>query len=310
MAEPSTNLPPARARPSRGEFDEEGYLQLYRDIALGVALGRIESGWRHFTEAGFAEGRQWLTKPDPFIGVGREISPRDEMFTGNEIHYFDVGESALHCIETALFAARRNLSTVKRILDLPCGHGRVLRFLQKTFPEARLTACDLNRDGVDFCARVFGAVPVLSCEEVEAIPLPGEFDLIWCGSLLTHLPEAKYASFLRFFQHLLGHRGILVFTTHGRHYERELAAGKNPHGITDQQIAELLRGYRQKGFSYVDYSPGSAYGFSLAHPSFVMAKLIDQPEWRLLGYHESGWDKRQDVICLQKTFGPAPAQSG
>ncbi len=286
--------------PSRNEFDEEGYLLLHPDIAKGVSAGRIESGWQHFAQNGFAEGRQWISRPDPFRGVKREIASGDEMFIGNETHYFDVGESALHAIETALFAARRTKSTIREILDLPCGHGRVLRFLDKAFPEARLTACDLNQDGVEYCARAFGAVPVLSRREVDAIPLHGTFDLIWCGSLLTHLPAEKWAAFLSLFHRLLGHRGILVFTAHGRHYERELAAGRNPHGINDQQIAELLHGYREKGFGYVDYSSQSAYGFSLAHPSFVVANFISRSGCRLIGYHETGWDRRQDVICLQK----------
>ena len=291
-----TSLPP------RNEFDEEGYLQLYPDIANGVSLGTIESGWQHFVAAGFTEGRAWIAMPAPLLGVNRNISSGDEMFTGNQTHYFDVGESALHVIQTALFAARRNKSAIRRILDLPCGHGRVMRFLRKGFPRAQLTACDLNQNGVDFCATTFGAVPVVSREAIDEIPLEGGFDLIWCGSLLTHLSEQKCASFLRLFQRLLGHNGILVFTTHGRHCERDLAARRNPHGISDQQIAELLTGYRQRGFSYVDYSVQSAYGFSLVHPSFVTSHQIDVPDWRLLCYQETGWDNRQDVVCLQKCF--------
>lgn len=288
------------ALPARNEFDEEGYLQLHPDIAQGVTVGRIESGWQHFNRAGFAEGRQWLSRPDPFVGVRREISPRDEMFIGNEAHYFDVGESALHAIETALYTARRPRSTVNRILDLPCGHGRVLRFLLKAFPEAELTACDLNQDGIDFCARNFGAVPVMSRREVAEIPLHGEFDVIWCGSLLTHLPAGQWTEFLGLFHRLLGHRGILVFTTHGRHYEPELAAGINPHGIDDARIPDLLRGYREAGFAYVDYPGQSGYGFSLVHPAYVLSRFISPSAWQLLGYHEAGWDRRQDVISLRK----------
>jgi SAM-dependent methyltransferase len=148
----------------RGEFHEEGYLYLYPDIARGVSSGAIESGWQHFVTHGFAEGREWISKPDPLVGVSREISSGDEMFTGNDVHYFDVGESALHCIETGLFAAQRSKSTVRKVLDLPCGHGRVMRFRRKAFPNAELTACDLNRDGVEYCAKSFGAVPAVSRE--------------------------------------------------------------------------------------------------------------------------------------------------
>lgn len=289
--------------PPRSEFSEEGYLQLYPDIAQGVISGAIESGWSHFSQAGFAEGRAWIPKPDALAGVSRDISPNDEMFRGNADHYFDAGESALHCLDTALRAAQRSRATVRRVLDLPCGHGRVSRFLRKAFPHAELVACDLNRDGVDFCARAFGATPIYSRETVAEIPLAGEFDLIWCGSLLTHLSRAKCEDFLALFQRVLGHRGIAVFTLHGRHCERELVAERNRHGITDAQVASLLQGYRETGFSYVDYENGSGYGFSLSHPSFVTAKLIHQPGWRMLGYQEAGWDKRQDVVSLQKGGG-------
>lgn len=301
------NHPTGASLPPRNEFDEDGYLQLYPDIAKGVALRTIASGWHHFAEAGFAEGRPWLAKPDPLIGVNRTIAVGDEMLHGNEIHYFDVGASALHVIETALIAARRPKSTIKNILDLPCGHGRVMRFLRQAFPDAQLTACDLNRSGVEFCATTFGALPVVSCAAIDEIPLQGEFDLIWCGSLLTHLSEEKCAAFLRLFQRILGHGGLLVFTMHGRHYVREVAAGKIPHGVTAPQLAALFSGYHQRGFSYVDYSVQSGYGLSLAHPSFVTAQLVDHPGWRLLGYNEAGWDHRQDVICLQKQFCLPPS---
>lgn len=294
----AASVPNAASLPPRAEFDEEGYLLLYRDIAEGVAAGRIESGWAHFVRAGLAEGRAWLRRPDPFTGVGTEISADDTMFRGNLDHYFQVGESARHCVLSALYQARRHHSTVRRILDLPCGHGRVLRFLRREFPAAELVACDLDRAGVDFCAKTFQATPVYSQTEVGAIPLGGEFDLIWCGSLLTHLDAARCKEFLGLFRRLLGPRGILVFTVHGRSCQRELAAGKNRHGLDDAQVRDLLSGYAATGFAYVDYRDASGYGFSLMHPRFVTATLVDS-NWNLLGYHEAGWDQRQDAIALQ-----------
>ncbi len=300
---PPPHESPARVMPPRGEFDEDGYLQLYPDIAQGVASGAIESGWSHFSTCGFAEGRAWLSRPDPLLGVSREIAPDDEMFGGNPTHYFEVGESALHCIETALQAARRPRSTIKRILDLPCGHGRALRFIKKAFPDAELVACDLNRSGVDFCARAFGAVPEYSHEDVDLIPHQGEVDLIWCGSLLTHLSEEKCRAFLRFFLRILGHRGILVFTSQGRYCVREFESGRNRHNLQPPQIAQLLRDYHQHGFAYVPYDAQSNYGFSLAQPGFIIDRWINPADWRLLTYHETGWDKRQDVIAVQKSLG-------
>lgn len=297
---------PSRSLPGRDAFDEEGYLLLHPDVAAAVAAGVVGSGWQHFTLHGAAEGRRWLSQPDRMLGVSREISPEDEMFLGDAEHYFDVGDSALHCVESALRSLHRRKETVGRILDLPCGHGRAMRFLRKAFPQARLTACDLNISGVEFCAKIFAAEPVISVEDVTRIPLPGEFDLIWCGSLLTHLSRNRCAAFLELFQRVLATGGILVFTLHGRSYEQTLVNGKDLSQLTAGQITALLAEYRQTGFGYVDYAGGTGYGFSLAHPSFVTSTLISAPGWRLVGYHERGWDKRQDVIVLQKETPPGP----
>src|SRR5690349_8568241 len=114
------------------------------------------------------------------ISVIEEISPHDEMYGGDPERYFKVGQSAIDFIQPALRAT--GLPAPERILDLPCGHGRVLRFLKAVFPNAELVACDINRDGVDFCAETFGARPVYSVDDARRVELPGTFDLIWCGS--------------------------------------------------------------------------------------------------------------------------------
>ena len=300
MNEPLKSLADSRALPSRNEFDEDAYVLLHPDVAAAIDSGIVGSGWQHFTLHGLAEGRQWVRKADPLIGVLQDIAPGDEMYRENEAHYFDVGESALHCIETALSAARRPKASITKILDLPCGYGRVMRFLQKEFPNAKLTACDLNQDGIDFCEKKFGARPVVSQVDAQNIPLYEEFDLIWCGSLLTHLSKENCASFIQLFQRLLRPGGVVVFTTHGRRCAIELKMGKHRCGLNDKQIAQLLIEYSRTGFGYVDYTSVSGYGISLALPSFVMAKFLQHPEWRLLGYHEAGWDKRQDAIYLQR----------
>jgi SAM-dependent methyltransferase len=112
------------------------------------------------------------------------ISPKDQMFDrAYPQAYFRYGPSAVRCIELAMLAVgKRDLA---EILDLPCGHGRVLRTLKAAFPMARLTACDIDRDAVDFCADTFAATPVYSSDRVQDIDLRNNFDLIW-GGLSVH----------------------------------------------------------------------------------------------------------------------------
>src|SRR2546423_3623530 len=151
------------------------------------------------------------------LKINPEISPRDEMLCGNRDYYFLVGQYALHCVDTALQAAARDRSDVQTILDLPCGHGRVMRYLRAAFPHAEMTACDLLSDGVDFCATTFGASRLYSREKVEDIPLPpGSFDLVWVGSLFTHLSAELWSRWLLLFHKSLRPAGVLIFSSHGR----------------------------------------------------------------------------------------------
>src|SRR5678815_3821310 len=107
------------------------------------------------------------------------ISARDEMFGMDPVleHYLGVGISGIRCIDAALDTKPHR--PIRKILDLPCGHGRVLRFFPCRFPGATVVACDLDRDGVDFCQENFGAIAAYSSPDLENLSLGRTFDLIW-----------------------------------------------------------------------------------------------------------------------------------
>jgi SAM-dependent methyltransferase len=236
--------------------------------------------------------------------VNREISPRDGMFAGNPEHYASVGRSALRCVGLALLAAGR--PDPRRILDLPCGHGRVLRVLRAAWPDAEITACDLDHDGVDYCERVFGAMAVPSVADPDAIPLEsGSFDLVWCGSLLTHVAAARWDGFLRLFARVLAPGGVLVFTTHGRFPAQRirgaiasgLGAPNAFYGLPSRAAAEVLRAYERDGFGYVNYPGERGYGISLSTLPWVVARIQHQPGLRVVACSERAWDDHQDVYA-------------
>jgi SAM-dependent methyltransferase len=207
--------------------------------------------------------------------------------------YFERGHDALRSILDALDGA-----VPTRILDLPCGHGRVLRWLRAQWPQAEITACDLNRDGVDFCASEFGAEPLYSDTEPERIALQGSYDLIWCGSLLTHVDAPMWRRFLALFAEHLD--GLLVFTTAGRQVAELMREGE----LSDNCDAEaLLRSYDATGFGYADYHPRYRlppdYGLARATPEWVRSFLAPMP-FELVSFVERGWFDRQDVWVLRR----------
>jgi SAM-dependent methyltransferase len=225
--------------------------------------------------------------------VESRISPHDTMYTGDGAHYFKVGLSALRSIEEAM--RRANLSSVERILDLPCGHGRVLRFLARRFPAAALTACDLDRDGVDFCARAFGATPVYSRIDLDALSFDAPFDLIWCGSLITHLDARPTRALFRLFARHLAPGGLLLFSAHGDYVARRLPTGEFDYMLTGEQTARITGRYAATGFGYEDYAEQDGYGVALTSPAWIRARLAEVGGLREVYFGARVWDDHHDV---------------
>lgn len=247
--------------------------------------------------------------PDP---VEQQISDRDNMFRDRE-RYFVGGRTALDPIRLAMIAIGK--TEVENVLDLPSGHGRVMRWLKAEFPAARLAACDIDHDGVDFCSRTFGATPILGRADPAEIQLDDSYDLIWCGSLFTHLPLEQWDRFFDLFEAALPFGGLLVFTTHGREIavrmrdaERGRIYMKEP-----EQREEILRSYETDGAGYRDYeltdeireslSLPSDYGISLTKPSYVSALIERRPHLQLVSYMEGAFNGQDAVACVRLPRG-------
>jgi SAM-dependent methyltransferase len=236
--------------------------------------------------------------------IACEIAARDTMYDAREErvwpHYALVGHSALQCIRLAMLACGKD--DFRRILDLPCGHGRVLRVLRAAFPSARITACDADMDGVDFCACTFGAIPVYAVDDPEEIPIKERFDLIYSGSLFTHLNQRQWWESLQFFNSVLAPGGILVFSTHGRESVRWLRTGKFDYGLGS--VTAILKEYDANGFGFQRYTVGhlaKQQGIAISSPAWVVQQLARLPELRLINFTEKGLDNHQDVVaCIRE----------
>jgi len=233
------------------------------------------------------------------------ISPNDHMWLTGPQYYFSAGLSAIECIKRALATAH---VTPESILDLPCGHGRVCRMLSAAYPAAHLTVCDLDRDGVDFCASEFAAEPLYSNDDLPTIAVGRHFDLIWCGSLFTHLDRDRWPEFLGFFADHLSEDGVLVFTTHGRQPIQWMLNGVYEYGLSRDEQETLMAAYDRHGFGFV--SPANqAFGISLSSVVFVCTQLERFSSIRLIGVHEAGWASHHDVFScqhLRTPFVPPP----
>ena len=280
------------AEPSIGEVAQGAWARL--DAEPAARLGELEPERRSWIADMLTF---WRTAPGE---VSRVTSPNDGMFARTPERYFPTGAMSLRCVRLAMLEARKD--DVESLLDFACGYGRALRYFRAAFPQARLTACDINADAVDFCAQEFGAEPVYSTEDPAAIELPGPFDVIWVGSLFSHVPEEPWIGFLDLLASALSADGLLVFTTQGRNVRRQLVGRELDWALTDAATDEIVRGFDETGFGYADWTGASGYGTTLNRPSWVCARIEERPNLRLIGFRERAWG-RQDVVTCQGTGG-------
>ena len=243
--------------------------------------------------------RQVEAKLGPKVsGLVVDVSPNDTMFPGSLAVYLASGVSAVEGVKRAQAAAGKE--TFESILDFACGHGRVLRALKAEFPGAELAACDIDPDGVRFCARALGAKPFPSHTDPGQIELTGEFDLIWCGSLLTHLDAELWGPYLRLFESVLRSSGLLAFTVLGAAAAPRLRAG-TLHGAPKEEGRRraILDGYERPGFGYSDYEGQSGYGLSFCTPDWIARTIAAQDRLRLLQHEEGAWSEIQDIVACE-----------
>jgi SAM-dependent methyltransferase len=236
----------------------------------------------------------WRTAPGD---VSQVTSPADGMYAKAPDLYFPTGAMSLRCVRLAMLEARK--VTCESILDFACGYGRVTRYLRAAFPDARLVVADIRRDAVDFCAEEFDATPVYSGVNFTEVELPGSFDVIWVGSLFTHVSEPRFVDLLDLLESALAPEGLLVFTVQGRKTREKFVAGEFPWTRYDEDTRmKMVGSFDETGYGYEHWEGADDYGSSLSSPAWVTRQIQTRPGLRLLGYREAVWG-RQDVVTCQ-----------
>jgi 2-polyprenyl-3-methyl-5-hydroxy-6-metoxy-1,4-benzoquinol methylase len=229
--------------------------------------------------------------------VDSRVHPYEDMYGGDGRHYFSVAVSAIRCIDAALAAA--GASAPEAILDMPCGFGRVLRSLVARFPDASVTACDIRPSAVRFCAQRFGAEPVISSAAFEDLSFPQPYDLIWCGSLVTHLAAPQTLAVLDLFARSARRGALIVFTTHGEMVARAIKAGTD-YMLTPEGVSSLGQSYQRSGYGHANYPWEQHYGISVISPQWIRSNVERGTGLREVYFSERGWDSHQDVFGFVK----------
>jgi SAM-dependent methyltransferase len=256
---------------------------------------------------------------DEYARLIKTVHPADAMYRYAPDYYFNAGAIALRNIKLAMLNARMSSSAPsvpRRVLDLPSGYGRITRWLVSAFPTAEVVACDIQATAVEFCVETFGVKGTVGKENPDEIAIEGPFDIIWCGSLLTHVDAISWDKFLRLFERVLRPRGVAVFTTFGRlGVDRRLRKLKNTFSLSPEQVKTVLADYDESGYGFCDSlsqktgAYRSGWGDCFVSPAWVCNALVQSsPKLCLLIYSESGWGPKrnewaQDIVACMRLPG-------
>ena len=231
------------------------------------------------------------------LAINERISPDESMIgTGGLPHYFSVGASALANIRNAVEPVALLPGS---ILDFGCGAGRVTRWLAAAYPQARIEACDVRAEDVRFVSETFGAQTWISDPDIRKINPPATYDLVWVGSVFTHLPRLSSEALFDTLTACLNPGGVLVLTTHGR-WPASRGLEKDFYGLEEEHWRVAVTDFHAAGYGFGPYFHSTHYGISLSKLSWWADQITSSPELRVIGMSEKSWDNHHDVVAVRK----------
>ncbi|TXN04133.1 class I SAM-dependent methyltransferase [Methylobacterium sp. WL103] len=233
---------------------------------------------------------------DTYKSVDPRVALHDHMATSNITAYYQVGASALTIIQTSI--ALGCMPAPEQILDFACGAGRVTRWLRAAYPESTVSGSDLREADIDFHRKILGTNMWKSEERISNIKPPNKYDLIWVGSLLSHLSEQDALAAMHAFMNWLKPNGILVVSFHGRRAQLGQTM-RQARYISDSKFKLIEQDYFEKGYGYAPYDNQPTLGMSLIKPNWFFMLAESKMAWKILGVFEAAWADHHDVCTIQ-----------
>ncbi len=185
-------------------------------------------------------------------------------------------------------------------LDLGCGHGRVLRHLVTDFPGMQWTAADIDRSAVRFCQREFGVTGVVSSPRFSEVHLPGcPYDVVWMGSLVTHLAAAAEEDLWALLRRSMRPGALLALSAMGPACLDRLDV-MMPSGSAQRARLELEMA--ETGRAYVNYRHyRSPYGLTFHTKEALESRVRDTfgPGTDVLTFEDRAWLEFQDLYVFR-----------
>jgi hypothetical protein len=175
-------------------------------------------------------------------------------------------------------------------------------FLKKHSPRTHIYGGDIDQHALNFCKKEFNIIPVPSDIDFKKVKFPVSYDLIWVGSLFTHIDSKDFRDLLEKLISSLKEKEIIIFTTHGKECLNQLGS----YGLGPIEPSSIKMELENTGFVFQPYPGQSNYGISITVRPYVIETVnqISEDKVKLIFHKNRGWDHHQDVYAFQKNSNP------
>ncbi len=169
----------------------------------------------------------------------------DEMWR-NYGHLDAVSPAAFHRRRMVVELAKKYAPNARRILDVGCGMGDLLRELNNIFPDAAIFGADLSEQSLIISRAKNPTFDLFELNlthpkfEREHKARLGQFDLVICSEVLEHIDEHRLAASR--LKSLLAPSGVAIVTVPGGHLTRFDVSIGHLRSYTPDSLVALLRG--------------------------------------------------------------------
>ena len=177
-----------------------------------------------------------------------------------------------------------------------------MRWIRAAYPGAELYGCDVQQHGMAFCGEEFGSKSLAPANFPADMTSDVQFDLIWIGSLFTHLTRREFDRFLLSLPRLLTAGGIVIFTTHGTGAWTRVNEGDTFH-LKTNDLPAMRREHFETGITYAPYKRTPDYGVSFSTQAYVTQKIAETGSLVIRDFKETTWGGLQDIFICQMAAG-------
>jgi ubiquinone/menaquinone biosynthesis C-methylase UbiE len=190
-----------------------------------------EKGIRYFKN-------QQFKKSNPFL----KIPPDEFLFETFQLDYQKYFyDGALAAKEILKWTEAYIPQEMPTILDWGCGTGRIIQHLHQFHPYALLYGADTNPDMIAWDQKQINDVYFTAIANTCPTTFPlNYFDLIYGISVFTHLSATMQTQWIQELARITKPGGILLVTTMGLHYEKQLLKSEKTklieNGIVEKEF--------------------------------------------------------------------------